>query len=149
MKLMPLLAILFSACGADALSTTTTDLTGDAGVRASVAPLLKAGVDPAIFLPKLVAGYHPTAAELAISGQSCASDADCVAGDGQVVFHCSTPYYGQAQCQGAFPPGDQIQPGVTPSCVYYDCPADYECEAEAESHSVTCLISQHKGGNRP
>ena len=113
---------------------------------ASVAPLLKAGVDPAIFLPTLVVGYHPTAEELATSGHSCATDADCATTDGVVVFHCSTPYYGQAQCQGQFPPGDQVEPGVTPSCLYYECPAGYECESEAESSSVTCLAAQHQGG---
>jgi hypothetical protein len=62
-----------------------------------------------------------------------------------VVFRCSRPYYGQAQCQGAFPPGDQVVPGVTPSCVYYDCPTDFECEAEPESHSVACIT--HTGGH--
>jgi len=120
-------------------------LSDDAGV-ASSAPILKAGVDPAIFLPTVVAGYHPTQEELAASGRACVGDTDCATG-GQVVFHCSTPYYGQAQCQGTFPPGDQVVPGTSPSCAYYDCPTGFECETEAESHSVTCLADQHKGAD--
>ncbi len=143
-----LLGCLLGACGgaSDAADTSSADGGAPDAARASVAPTLKAGVDPAIFLPTVVAGYHPTAEELATSGKSCASDADCKTSGGQVVFHCSTPYYGQAQCQGAFPPGDQVVPGVTPSCAYYDCPADYECEAEPSTHAVACLQSQHQGG---
>ena len=109
-------------------------------------PILKPGVDPSIFLPVVVAGYHPTAEELATTGKACSSDADCATSGGQVVFHCSTPYYGQAQCQGAFPPGDQIVPGVAPSCAYYECPAGYQCETEVETHSVTCLAGQGQNG---
>jgi hypothetical protein len=120
--------------------TTPTSLP-DATV-ASVPPILNSGVDPSIFLPQLVVGYHPTPEELATSGRACASDADCATSGGQVVFHCSTPYYGQAQCQGTFPPGDQVVPGVTPSCAYYSCPVGYECGAEPQTHSVTCVQSQ-------
>ena len=112
------------------------------GPRASPAPTLKPGVAPSIFLPQPGGGYHPTAAELATSGKECASDADCATSGGQVVFHCSTPYFGHAQCQGAFPPGEKVLPGATPSCAYYDCPADYECATDAKSHSVTCLYAQ-------
>jgi hypothetical protein len=124
----------------------TSTVASDAG-GVSVPPILKAGVDPTIFLPVLVAGYHPTAEELATSGKACSSDADCATSGGQVVFHCSTPYYGQAQCQGVFPPGDQILPGVAPSCVYYECPSGYQCETEVETHSVTCLAGQSGGQN--
>jgi hypothetical protein len=146
-------ALLFAlaACATDPAADLTADADaavagGDAGVRASVPPILVTGVDPAIFLPTLVQGYHPTPQELATSGKSCASESDC-ASSGQVVFHCSTPYYGQAQCQGAFPPGDQIIPPIaTTSCVYYTCPAGYECEAEAETHSVSCIEDQSHGG---
>jgi hypothetical protein len=120
----------------------------DGGV-ASVPPILKAGVDPTIFLPVLVAGYHPTPEELATSGKACSSDADCSTSGGQVLFHCSTPYYGQAQCQGVFPPGDQIVPGVAPSCVYYECPSGYQCETEVETHSVTCLAGQNGQNGKP
>src|SRR5512138_1910237 len=96
-----LIAVLLSACTNDPTTQITT--VDDAGtVAASVAPILRPGVDPALFLPHLVTGYHPTAEELATSGKSCSSDADCATSGGQVVFHCSTPYYGQAQCQGVF-----------------------------------------------
>ncbi len=135
-----LLALFLTACTTD--PTTQITAVDDAGtLAASVAPILRAGVDPALFLPRLVAGYHPTAEELATSGKACTSDADCATTGGQVVFHCSTPYYGQAQCQGVFPPGDQVIPGEAPSCVYYECPAGYECEAEAESRSIACIES--------
>jgi hypothetical protein len=120
----------------------------DAG-RASVTPILRVGVDPSIFLPVVVAGYHPTAEELATSGKACSSLADCATSGGQVVFHCSTPYYGQAQCQGVFPAGDQTVPGVAPSCAYYECPAGYQCETEAETHSVTCLAGQSGQNGKP
>ena len=110
--------------------------------RATPAPALKSGVDPSIFLPKLVAGYSPTAQELATSGKACASDADCATTGGLIVFHCSTLYDGHAQCQGAFPSGDKVVAGVAPSCAYYDCPAAYQCETDAKSHSVTCLSAQ-------
>jgi hypothetical protein len=128
----------------DAKIAPSPDATG-----ASLPPTLKPGVDTSIFLPKIVAGYHPTPEELATSGKACSSDADCATSGGQVVFRCSTPYYGQAQCQGSFPPGDQTVPGMTPSCAHYNCPAGYECEAEAESHSVTCLQGQHSGKSAP
>jgi hypothetical protein len=128
----------------DPTPTTVPDAGG-----ASVPPILKPGVDPTIFLPVLVTGYHPTAEELATSGKACSSVADCATGGGQVVFHCSTPYYGQAQCQGVFPPGDQILPGVAPSCVYYECPAGYQCETELETHSVTCLAGQSGQNGKP
>ncbi len=141
------LTIACTSCGM-AADPALSGAADDAGVRASVAPTLKVGVDPTSFLPRLVVGYHPTAEEVATSGKVCSTDADC-ATTGQVVFHCSTPYYGQAQCQGVFPPGDQVEPGVAPSCVYYDCPADSECETEPESRSVTCLASQHQGGRDP
>ena len=110
--------------------------------RVSPAPTLKPGVDPSIFLPKPVGGYHPTAEETMTSGKACASDADCATGGGQVVFHCSTPYLGHAQCQGTFPLGDQVVPGVSPSCAYYDCPAGYDCATDTMSHSVTCFYAQ-------
>jgi len=129
-------------------SDSTPTTASDAG-SVSVPPILKAGVDPTIFLPVLVAGYHPTAEELATSGKACTSDADCATSGGQVVFHCSTPYYGQAQCQGVFPPGDQIVAGVAPSCVYYECPAGYQCETELETHSVTCLAGQNGQNGKP
>jgi hypothetical protein len=129
-------------------ASPTSGIATDAGT-ASVPPILKPGVDPSIFLPVVVAGYHPTAEELATSGKACSSDADCATSGGQVVFHCSTPYYGQAQCQGVFPPGDQVLPGTTPSCVYYDCPAGYQCETELETHSVTCLANQPGQNGKP
>ena len=127
----------FSAPLTDSSTVSSID-----GGRASVPPILKAGVDPSIFLPTLVLGYHPTAEELATSSKACSTAADCATSGGQVVFHCSVPYYGQAQCQGVFPAGDQVVAGTLPSCVYYDCPVGYQCETELESHSVTCLAGQ-------
>lgn len=123
---------------------TSLAYSADAG-RVSPAPALKPGVDPAMFLP-LVAGYNPSAEELATSGKGCASDADCATSSGQIVFRCSTPYYGHAQCQGTFPPGEKVTPGVVPSCAYYDCPAGYECATDATSLSVTCLPVQASAG---
>jgi hypothetical protein len=145
-RALVLFATLGAACGGDPSMSSSTTPDAGAGARASVAPTLKVGVDPSIFLPRLVQGYHPTAEELATSGKACATDGDCATSGGQVVFHCSTPYYGQAQCQGVFPAGDQVEPGVAPSCIYYDCPAGYECETEIESASVTCLEDQHQNG---
>jgi len=123
-------------------STGAPSASSPDAARATPAPAFKPGVDPAIFLPQLVIGYQPTAQELATSGKACVSDADCATTGGLVVFHCSTPYYGHAQCQGAFPPGDKVVPGVAPSCAYYDCPAGYQCATDAKSHSVTCLSAQ-------
>ncbi len=123
-------------------STGAPSASSPDAARATPAPAFKPGVDPAIFLPQLVIGYQPTAQELATSGKACVSDADCATTGGLVVFHCSTPYYGHAQCQGAFPPGDKVVPGVAPSCAYYDCPAGYQCATDAKSHSVTCLSAR-------
>ena len=126
----------------DGLRSISADLASSLNTaQVALPPTLKAGVDPSIFLPVSAVGYHPTAGEAATSGQACASDVDCATSDGQVVFHCSLPYYGHAQCQGAFPLGYPVTPGVTPSCAYYDCPAAYQCEADARSHSLACLYA--------
>jgi hypothetical protein len=150
-KRLTLCLLLAAGCMTDPAAQPGLDggllIVDDAGLaRFSVAPTLRAGIDPSIFLPTLVVGYHPTAEELATSGKACSGEADCATSGGQVVFHCSTPYYGQAQCQGVFPAGDQVQPGVTPSCAYYECPTGFECEAGAETHSVTCLEDQPHHG---
>lgn len=144
-----LLVLGLAACGSSANDSgvlVDAGVVGTTSAAVSVAPTLKPGVDPSIFLPTVIAGYHPTAAELAIEGKACAVDADCANPGGRVVFSCSTPYYGQAQCQGDFPPGDQVEPpAAQPSCAYYDCPTGYQCETEAESASVTCLADDSAG----
>jgi hypothetical protein len=132
-----------AACDANTTGLSSDDSSNVAGIT-STAPTLKPGVDSAIFLPVLVAGYHPNAEELATAGKACSSAADCATGEGQVVFHCSAPNHGQAQCQGVFPAGDSVVPGVAPSCAYYDCDSGYACNANAETHSVACVSARNK-----
>jgi hypothetical protein len=133
-----------AACGADPTTSDPTSTIPSGTGIASVAPSLKPGVDRAIFLPDLFSGYHPSAEDLDTAGKSCSSSADCATSDGEVVFTCSRPYHGQSQCQGVFPPGADVFPGVSPSCVYYSCPAGYVCAAEAQTRSVTCLPDNSK-----
>lgn len=97
------------------------------------------------------AAYDAVAA--AITGQRCATSADCATGDPAFPGVCVQPYYGVgARCyvSDATPVGAGPQPPPPPviTCADLSCAAlpSYACETEPNTGTNACILSRCGGG---
>jgi hypothetical protein len=90
------------------------------------------------------------AAATGVVGRPCTSDSDCATGSAAFPGTCHI-YYQHGQCEVADPnppvgPTPPPQPALT--CADFTCAPSYQCEQEATTRGIACVLQRCKSGGK-